>query len=433
MRERMRDTLHRFVATITHLPWGSTTAEMEGVLQPPYWLSRGLMFVANEAANVFQDLAAAESLRADVKAICEATPKSPEDIQEAVNRAQATIDIAVAERPSMAERRLAIEVVANARDRFRFVDQDDSTNEASLVVGVAALELLMAELVRAFYVTYPDALKGLSRNLTAREVLDALERGYDLRERLLDEAVDTVIGRAPAIVRKWFEDQRPLDLNLDRNCLGSWDDFAEVFERRHTIVHSGAIVTEKYHAVVRGSPPIGSSLQVSSAYIVESFDRLLAFGITLLAEVWAKLSPTDALGVLVALVDLIEPVQHLWDRYHNPWRTLEVIADALVRIGDEATGADAEGIKVMTRLTKLWWAWQSAAALEGIHPQTTIGDWTAGPSAVEQFALAALRHDDDAAAALVNDATQSPAFTLLAVLPDGMNAVRAAAQRLRAK
>jgi hypothetical protein len=100
----------------------------------------------------------------------------------------------------------------------------------------------------------------------------------------------------------------------------------------------------------------------------------------------------------------------------------------LVRIGNLATGADAEGVRVLTRLTKLWCDWNAAVVADGTRPQTTIAQWDVGPSVVEQFAVAALRGDNQAVAALVDDAIQSPAFVMLSLLPPGMEPVKEAAR-----
>ena len=430
--DEMHGALERFFVTITKLPWSAIWDEREGTPQPPYWWPHGVEFVAAAAARTFREQADAETLRAEVEAICQLPvgENDQEVVGDAVRRAQQAIDAAVGARTSAVERRVAAEVVATARSRWHFADQDDSTNEASLVVSVAALELLLGELVRAFHHRHPDALRGMSRSLTAREVLDALDGGQDLRERLIDEALDQIIGKSPKDVRAWFEAQRPLELELERNCLGSFDELAEIFERRHTIVHGGAVVDDKYYAMVAGAPPIGSSLRISSDYIVAAFDRILAFGISVFAEAWTNLYPADTLAVATCIVDLMGRVQRLWDRYHDPWPALMVLADALVRIGESADGADAEGFNVLARLIKLRTVW-NAAALDGINPQETISKWTPGPSVVEWFALAALRQDDSLAESLVGDASESPAFAVIALLPPEFNTVVETVTRLR--
>lgn len=427
----MRGALERFYVTITKLPWSAIWGEMEGTPQPPYWMPNGVQFVANAAARTFREQVDAEALRAEVEALCQLPVGRDEAVDDdAVQRAQQAIDAAVNARTSAVERRVAAEVVATARSRWHYADEDDSTNEASLVVSVAALELLLGELVRAFHHRYPDALRGMSRSLTAREVLDALDAGLDLRERLIDEVLDQIIGKSPKEVRAWFEAQRPLKLEIDRNCLGSFVELAEIFERRHTIVHGGAVVDDKYHAMVAGSPPIGSSLRVSSDYIVSAFDRILAFGISIFAEAWTNLFPTDTLAIVTCIIDLMSRIQYLWDRYHDPWPTLMVLSGTLVRIGESADGADAEGINVLARLIRLRTVWNSAA-LDGIKPQETISNWTPGTSVVELFALAALRRDDSLADSLVDDALDSPGFVLIALLPPEFNAIAETVARLR--
>jgi hypothetical protein len=429
--DKMHRSLERFYVTITKLPWSAIWDEMEGTPQPPFWMPHGVQFVAAAAAKTFLKQEDAEALRAEVEAICQLPPGRDQTlVDQAVRRAQQAIDMAVDARMSAAERRVASQAVATARARWYFADADEPTNEASLVVSVAALELLLGELVRAFYHRYPDALRGMSRSLTVPEVLDALDGGQDLRERLIDEALNQVIGRSPRDVRAWFEGQRPLKLDFDRNCFGSFDELAEIFERRHTIVHGGTVVDDKYHAMVAGAPPVGSSLRVASDYIVSAFDRILAFGISLFAEVWTYLFPSDTLAVATCVVDLMGRVQYLWDRYHDPWPTLMVLADTLVRIGESAEGPDAEGINVLARLIKLRTAW-NAATVDGIHPQETISNWVPGPSVVERFALAVLRQDDSLADSLVDDSLESPAFAVIALLPLDFKVISEAVTRLR--
>lgn len=72
---------------------------------------------------------------------------------------------------------------------------------------------------------------------------------------------------------------------------------AEVFQRRHIMVHSGGIVSAQYLSKVAGAPntlKIGDSLTVDIDYLNSALDRLSVLGASIVYKISRKLCPNDS-------------------------------------------------------------------------------------------------------------------------------------------
>jgi len=428
---RIRDAIHRFASTIIGLQWWTEPHPSED--GGPLWMREEWDLAHEYVAASMTDADVASRFRERLdEAMSRAKPvkvqrsslttheaRSADERQAVFDECRELVDSAAADRSTDLERRLASQRVADSRSRATFSQVADHTNEASLTIAVAALELLLGEIVRLYVARFPDVLKGGKRSFPVGEIIEALESGRDLREVLVAEAVDAVVGRTPAQLRKWFDDdsQRVLRIDVERNCRRSWDDVAEVFERRHAIIHAGTQVDDRYHAMVTGAPPIGTSLRIAEMYMEDALFDLAAFGVSTALEVWARLYPDEVLRPAVTCQALVDRLQYWGDRHANPWPTLNVVADAMTRGAADAEGPDADTVRTVLRLTQLWVEWNSEPAREG-DPRTVIERWEPSVSVVEQFARAALLEDDEVAGRLRSSAIAHPDFAALVLLPE---------------
>jgi hypothetical protein len=174
-------------------------------------------------------------------------------------------------------------------------------------------------------------------------------------------------------------------------------DLVEVFERRHLIVHSGALVDERYLERTQADGRVGVEVSTDAAYVVGALDLLVVVGLRLCLHAGAALDPAlpHTAGVLTHHVAR----RHLLER--RAWIAAWAMYEHL------AKHADTDVLRSLARV-HAWYARKQMGGLVSITDE--VEAWIA-PS--PDFALARLSLLDrrDESLALARELLRSGALS----------------------
>jgi hypothetical protein len=166
-----------------------------------------------------------------------------------------------------------------------------------LISAVAALDVLLLELIRHFYLVHPEAL-GKEASFTLKD-LSEFSSLNDAKLSAVEQKADAILRDGLPGWRNWLKDQK---IDLKTHC-ADFNNLAEIIQRRHVAVHNGGRVSRGYLAKIleltgEASPyEMGEPLEIDSAYLEKAFDELESVGNLLVAAVWTKCL-TDAEDVV---------------------------------------------------------------------------------------------------------------------------------------
>jgi len=174
----------------------------------------------------------------------------------------------------------------------------DLLNNSILACLVGYFEVLVAELAHAFYRIVPASASNGERGITVNELQ---------MFQSIDEAVEFVASKAvDDLLRKDLDDWTQffatrMTVNL-QELVPQWNQWGEMFQRRHLMLHAGGTVNRRYLAKVhwdgiawpKKQPAIGVQLLVEDGYINLALDLFEIAGILLCQSVWKKLRTEDA-------------------------------------------------------------------------------------------------------------------------------------------
>jgi hypothetical protein len=156
-----------------------------------------------------------------------------------------------------------------------------------LVSAVAALEVLLLELVRNFYLAHPEAL-GDEATFTLSS-LSSFSSIDDARYQAVEEKAHDVLRPGLVGWMKWLKSQK---IDLKTHCV-NFDQLVEIIQRRHVAVHNDALVSRAYRSKLEEltglePPPLGTLLNIDADYFNAALDELEAAGNLLAGAVWTK-------------------------------------------------------------------------------------------------------------------------------------------------
>ncbi|MFB7863551.1 hypothetical protein [Streptomyces sp. NPDC056069] len=171
--------------------------------------------------------------------------------------------------------------------------REDMTRRALLVSLISSFEVLFGRLARVVYMKNKAALNDSDHSFTLEQLaqFDSIEGA---REFLIERRLAALLRESIDGWERW----------LVRACGGlsmtalpvDWPGIRESFARRNLIVHAESIVNQIYLDTVRGlnipgdTPVKGKKLTVSSEYLKEGAERILALGVILASEISRKLN-----------------------------------------------------------------------------------------------------------------------------------------------
>lgn len=200
--------------------------------------------------------------------------------------------------------------------------RQDIVRASLLTTIVGAFEVLVGDLAAIYFRVHPGALGASPEfSLTDLALFDTVD---DARDELIARKVDA-LDRDLETLPKWLKDH--MDIDLQRLAL-EWDEFVEITQRRHLVVHTGGRVTRRYLAKVssRYAVPTGEVLVVDADYLNDAIDHFVTIGTSLVFAVWWVLGDDMASAgsnMLAAMRRLARA---------GRWRVVSSLADVAARL-----------------------------------------------------------------------------------------------------
>jgi len=159
----------------------------------------------------------------------------------------------------------------------------------SLINLITLFESLLSDILRAYYTTYPGAVPGDDLRFTFKE-LKAFGSFDQALTAVIDHEIDGFMRKSIEDWRAFFK--RAIKLDLGEGSI-HWPEFAELYQRRHVVVHNSSRASRQYLTNVLPEQRVGvtlhSTLTVSPEYLHRSVETLLAMGIRLINSMWSKI------------------------------------------------------------------------------------------------------------------------------------------------
>jgi hypothetical protein len=161
---------------------------------------------------------------------------------------------------------------------------------SALITLASHLEYLVAELIHAFYLQYPQALPSDERVLSLSE-LRAIGSIEDAENHLIDREVDALLRDSIEKQLEYFSSKR-IRVNLDE-IEKYKNNIIEIFQRRNLIVHNDGVVNKIYLSRIskelqESEVKEGERLSVKDTYLNNAIDSIYLCGITLIQICWRK-------------------------------------------------------------------------------------------------------------------------------------------------
>lgn len=179
----------------------------------------------------------------------------------------------------------------NAIHQVRMPSQQVLLMRSILSLITSDFELLVSKVVRAVMEAKPSIVSGANSTITLAD-LESLDDIRAARSMIVGRKTDELMRKSFDDWARWFGEigVRWRDMTSD------WAGLVEIFARRNVMVHAGGLASEQYRAVLREAkmpanalPRIGEKLDLNGEYLADASERLLAFGVLLVAGSWLQL------------------------------------------------------------------------------------------------------------------------------------------------
>jgi hypothetical protein len=190
--------------------------------------------------------------------------------------------------------------------RVKAVPKTQILRRSLLIMTVAAAEVLIVQLLTAYYKQHSGALESQRAEFSLDD-LRSFESLADADDAAVARRVDSLISKSLEDWAQWFK----ANVNIDLKRLAiSWVDLSEVFQRRHVIVHNGGQVSRRYLAATKASPdprpPLGAEILIDDDYLVDAMEAVLVFGFSLAVAMWFDIGKDNLDAATVRLLDRAE-------------------------------------------------------------------------------------------------------------------------------
>ncbi len=173
----------------------------------------------------------------------------------------------------------------------------ESLNRSVLLSLVANFEVLIADLARRRYRQFPEAI-GRQRQVSV-EVLRTFARVDDVLDHIVSDLIDELLRGSFERWFKFLEQHMSIDPSRVVPDASQW---AEMFQRRHVVVHAGGHASRQYREKVDWTrvrwpshrPPLDDPLVTENEYIWYALDVFQTVGMLLCQSAWKKLAPQES-------------------------------------------------------------------------------------------------------------------------------------------
>lgn len=177
-----------------------------------------------------------------------------------------------------------------------------------LVSLVSIYDAYLGRLIRTMFVTKPEMLNALQKNITLSDLLT-----YDsiaaVKEYMIEKEIESVLRESHSEHFDWLE--KKLEIPL-RKGLQVWPTFIEITERRNLFVHCDGVVSSQYLSVCGRNEvklvkklKVGDKLNVNAKYFRTAVNCMYEIGIKLGQVIWRKLKPEEFERADISLNDYV--------------------------------------------------------------------------------------------------------------------------------
>ncbi|MFL0278258.1 hypothetical protein [Mycobacterium sp. SMC-19] len=154
-----------------------------------------------------------------------------------------------------------------------------------LVAAVGEFEALCYQCIKNFVRKYPAKLSSSTKEFTFEEV-NAFGDLDDFKAHAIDVYAEAIMRGSVDDWLKWFATNIKLQSS---DVTDDWDQFFEIFQRRHLLVHNGGVVSRLYRKKVKilpddiaaTGPGLEPRAEVTRSYLQEALARLHVAGLLL--------------------------------------------------------------------------------------------------------------------------------------------------------
>jgi hypothetical protein len=164
----------------------------------------------------------------------------------------------------------------------------------SLFIGMfSAFDAFTGDLLRALFWKKPELFNGLQRQVSVAAIVQC-KTLEELKASLIEEEID-------AFRRESYADQfarLETMFGLKLRAFPRLAEFVERSQRRNLLTHCDGIVTDQYVKAcktggIESAEKVGTRLDISSGYLLDSLDLLTETGIKLGQTLWRKVLPDE--------------------------------------------------------------------------------------------------------------------------------------------
>ena len=171
-------------------------------------------------------------------------------------------------------------------------------NRSALTILVSGFEVLISDLVHAYYRLHRGSLLGDEAGVHLSDLaeMDSIDDAFSF---VAERHVDDLLRQDLDAWAKFFDSRIHVDMKL---LSPSWEQWREQFQRRHIILHSGARITRRYLTKVSNnelgrlgldSAEPGAPVEVDGTYLSSALDTFEVSGLLLCQAVWRKLVSSE--------------------------------------------------------------------------------------------------------------------------------------------
>lgn len=156
-------------------------------------------------------------------------------------------------------------------------------------------DAFMGALLKVIYLKNQDLLKGISREITLRELLEH-ESIDDVKRSMLEKEIETF--RRDSYVEQFASLEKKFQITLRK--FAEYPEFIELSQRRNIFTHNDGVVSEQYITVCEREgwkfakrPATGETLQVDIEYFGRAIRVMSQVGFMLAHTLWSKVFPQE--------------------------------------------------------------------------------------------------------------------------------------------
>jgi hypothetical protein len=165
-----------------------------------------------------------------------------------------------------------------------------------LVAAVGEFEALCYQCIKSFVSKYPAKLSNPNKGFTFEEI-SAFEELDDFKAHATDVYAESIMRGSVDDWLKWFANNLKLESS---DLTDDWEQFFEVFQRRHLLVHNGGWVNHLYRTKVKkipkdvlsAVPGLEQRVDVKRDYLLEALARLHVAGLLITIHTSRRISPS---------------------------------------------------------------------------------------------------------------------------------------------